>query len=87
MTSGSASNISHNSWSIDSGASSHMSGTPSLFSSLSLSSSIAPVSIVDASHSPIFGIGIINPSPSLTLSDVLYAPKFSINLLSVSRLT
>lgn len=74
-------------WVIDSAATDHMSGISSLFTHIQSSSSLSPVTVADGSTVPIRGIGTVEPSPSLSLSSVLYIPSFSFNLMSVSKLT
>jgi len=45
------------------------------------------IKIVDGTHSPVLDNGVVQAAPSLTLTDVLYVPRFSISLLSISQLT
>jgi hypothetical protein len=73
------------SWILDSGASHHMCNSLQWFLSYK---EIAPIKIklpngnfVLAKHT-----GIVQFSPSFTVTDVLFVPNFSINLLSVSQL-
>ena len=74
-------------WIIDSGASAHMSGTPSLLSRLSRLPNPDSVSIADGRVCPVAGKGLATPTSSLPLSDVLYVPNFPVNLLSISAIT
>ena len=74
-------------WIIDSGASAHMSGTPSLLSRLSRLPNPESVSIADGRVCPVAGKGLATPTSSLPLSDVLYVPNFPVNLLSISAIT
>ncbi|KAK4385641.1 Retrovirus-related Pol polyprotein from transposon RE2 [Sesamum angolense] len=72
---------------IDSGATSHLTGNRSHFLTLSTSPKFLPVRLADGSYSPISGSGTVQPTANLTLTNVLFAPKFPVNLLSVSQLT
>ncbi|KAL0313653.1 UNVERIFIED_CONTAM: hypothetical protein Scaly_2913400 [Sesamum calycinum] len=81
-------NASHGeSWVIDSGATSHLTGNRSHFLTLSTSPKFPPVRFADGSYSPISGSGTVQPTAYLTLTNVLFAPKFPVNLLSISQLT
>ncbi|KAL0335244.1 UNVERIFIED_CONTAM: Retrovirus-related Pol polyprotein from transposon RE2 [Sesamum radiatum] len=75
------------SWMIDSGATSHLTGNRSSFLTFSTSPKFPPVRIADGSYSPISGSGTVRPTDYLTLTNVLFAPKFPVNLLSVNQLT
>jgi len=55
---------------LDSGASSHMTGITQKFISLSMSTAHPSVKIIDGTHSPILGNGVVQATPSLTLTDV-----------------
>ena len=74
-------------WIIDSGATDHMTGSSSIFSSYKPCAGSKIVKIADGSLSPIAGNGDIKLSPSITLSNVLHVPKFLCNLLSISKVT
>lgn len=74
-------------WVIDSGASDHMTGNPTLFSSLDKHTSSSHVTIADGSTPHVLGSGTIELTPSVSLSSVLSLPNFSFNLLSVSKIT
>ena len=78
---------SRSSWVIDSGASAHMTGTPSTLSSLTPTTAYPPVSIADGRSCFVEGYGSTKPTPSLTLHNVLYVPGFPTNLLSISTIT
>ena len=75
------------SWFIDSGASAHMTGTPSTLSSLTPITAYPPVSIVNGRSCSVKGYGSTKPTPSLTLHNVLYVSGFPTNLLSISTIT
>lgn len=64
-----------------------MTSTFSFFSSYSICCGKDKVHIVNGSYLSIAGKGNIPVTPSLPLSFVLHAPKFTLNLLSVSHLT
>ena len=74
------------SWVIDSGASAHITGTPSTLSSLTPTTACPPVSIADSRSCYVKGYGSTKPTPSLTLHNFLYVPGFPTNLLSISTL-
>lgn len=74
-------------WMLNSRALSHMINNKALFSSLSLDTSLSSVSITDSSLIPVLGIGIVCVTSTITLFNVLYIPKFPVNLLSISTLT
>ncbi|XP_073109385.1 uncharacterized protein [Elaeis guineensis] len=76
-----------NSWVIDSGASSHMTGAPNSFISYSPCSGHNKVRIADGSFTPVSGKGSIDCTPNLRLSSVLHIPSFPTNLLSISSVT
>ena len=74
-------------WVIDSGATDHMSGNSTLLSNLKSHASPSYVTLADGTKSFVMGSGHVNLTPSLSVSSVLCLPKFSFNLLSVSKLT
>lgn len=75
-------------WVIDSGATAHMLGDKSLLQSYSeYSGSIKNIKIPNGDLLPITHQGTVEISKSLTLRNVLYAPKLEFNLISVSQLT
>jgi len=55
--------------------------------SLNLSNTYSSVKIADVSYSLVLGNGIVHATPSLTLTDVLFVPKFPVSLLSISQFT
>lgn len=75
------------SWIIDSGATDHMTGSPSLFSAYKPCAGNQKIKIADGSLSAIAGKGSIILSSTLTLHNVLHVPNLSCNLLSISKLT
>ena len=74
-------------WVIDSGATDHMTGNPSLFSSYQSHNSSSNVTLADGSTSCVLGSGSVNLTPLISLSSVLSLPQFAFNLISVSKLT
>jgi hypothetical protein len=74
------------SWVIDSGASDHMTGNSSFISHITSTCSPSFVTVANGTKTPVQGKGTITTS-DLTLSNVLYLPQFSFNLLSVHKLT
>ena len=45
------------------------------------------IKIVVGTHSPVLVNGVVQVTPFLTLTDVIYVPRFPISLLSISHLT
>lgn len=80
-------NGSGESWIIDSGASEHMTGAYNIFSTYTCFISPRTITLADGSVSPIFGIGTVILSPTLTLRNVLFVSKLAYNLLSISKIT
>ncbi|KAK8951871.1 hypothetical protein KSP39_PZI004884 [Platanthera zijinensis] len=74
-------------WIIDSGATDHMTGSASGFTSYSPLSGRDKVIAANGSLSAIAGKGTVPCSPDLSLSSVLHVPSFPRNLLSISHLT
>jgi len=64
-----------------------MTGTKQEFISLNLSRVHPSVKIIDCNHPPVLGNGVVQATPSLTLTDVLYVPRFHVSLLSISQFT
>ena len=75
------------SWIVDSGASSHMSGTWSLFTQLSQLSDVRFVAIADGRSCSISSEGVVQASSHKSLDKVLFVPEFPVNLLSISAIT
>ena len=75
------------SWVIDSGASSHMTGFPSVLTAYQPETSIPDVRIADGRSCPVLGSGQSRATSSLPLQNVLYIPGFPANLLSISAIT
>ena len=65
----------------------HISGNKDLFSSLTFSSPLPTITLVNGSQTIAKSIGLACPLPSLLLSSVLYVPDFPSNLISISKLT
>jgi len=64
-----------------------MTGVKVKFMSLNLLNTYHSVKITDGSHSLVLGNGVVHATSSLTITDVLYVPKFSISLLSINQFT
>jgi hypothetical protein len=75
-----------NAWIVDSGASDHMTGESTLFSSYSPCAGNQKIKIADGSFSAVAGKGSVVLSPELSLENVLHVPKLSCNLMFVSKL-
>lgn len=80
----------HNSWIIDSGASHHMTGDSDVFHSSVPCDKQKNIMFANGDSLPVNRIGSLKldlpNSGSITLSNVLYVPKLSANLISVSQL-
>ena len=75
------------SWIIDSGASSHTTRTSSLLSAYHPTPSHSTVTIADGRPCLVQGRGSTHVTPSLSLHQILYVPRFPVNLLSISAIT
>ena len=75
------------SWVIESGASSHMTGFPSVLTAYRPETSIPDVRIADGRSCPVLGSGQSHATSSLPLQNVLYIPGFPANMLSISAIT
>ena len=74
-------------WILDSGASYHMTGCPSLFSTYTPCAGNLKVKIADGSLATVVGKGSIILSRNLTLKSVLHVPSLTCDLPSISKLT
>lgn len=74
------------SWIVDSGASEHMTGDKSLFSTYTPCQDYHTIRIANGSHSKVAGTGTIYLSRNLILHSVLFVPDLDCNLISVSRI-
>ncbi|RVW82381.1 Retrovirus-related Pol polyprotein from transposon RE1 [Vitis vinifera] len=74
-------------WILDSGASDHISGNKDLFSSITTTSALPTVTLVNGSQTMAKGFGFAHPLLSLSLHSVLYAPECHFNLISISKIT
>jgi hypothetical protein len=74
-------------WILDSGASDHVVGNPSLISNLSPPKIPHNITLANASKAQVTGIGQASPLPSLPLNYVLFVLGSAFNLISVSKLT
>ena len=74
-------------WVIDSGASSHMTGLPTILTSYRPETSIPDVRIANGRSCPVLGSDQSRATSSLPLQNVLYIPGFPTNLLSISVIT
>ena len=74
-------------WVVDSEARDHMTGNSSPFSTFQSQPSTSTVTLAYGSQSCFLGPDTIFPTPSIPLSSVLSLRNFSLNLMSVSKLT
>jgi hypothetical protein len=82
-----ANSTSQTKWIIDSGATDHMTGNSKLISDIHYKQSTHAVTLADGSQAFVQGIGKLRLSSHLLLNSVLYLPKLSFNLISVSQIT
>ena len=74
-------------WVVDFGATDHIIGNSSLFTTFQSHPYTPIVTLADGSKSRVLGSGTINSTPLIPLTSVLSLPHFSFNLISVSKLT
>ena len=74
-------------WIIDSGASDHIAGNSSLFSSLSPPKIPHFITLADGSRVAATRISHVSPTSSLSLNSVLLIPGCPFNIISLSQLT
>ena len=74
-------------WVIDSGASDHISGNASLFTSMSSQKFPHLITLANDSKVGSKGVGQIPLPSSLNLESVLFVPNCPFNLISLSQLT
>ncbi|XP_043806179.1 uncharacterized protein LOC122721713 [Manihot esculenta] len=74
-------------WILDCGASDHISGNLSLFSTLVSPSTPSKLTLANGSQTQVKGIGNVCLLPSIPFSNVLFTPDCPYNLISVSKLT
>ncbi|KAK2380773.1 putative mitochondrial protein [Trifolium repens] len=75
------------SWILDSGASDHVVGNPSLISNLLPPKIPHSLTLANGSKAQVTGVGQASPLPSLLLNYVLFVPGSPFNLISISKLT
>ncbi len=75
-----------NRWTVDSGATDHMVGNPQILSDPTKPHNIELVTVANGSKVPVTKYGSANIF-SKKLSNVLYLPTFTSNLLSISKIT
>jgi Retrotransposon gag protein/Zinc knuckle len=71
-------------WIVDSGASQHVTGATREFSSYTHLAVPESIQTADGTAQPVIGKGTVQCTNTLTLSNVLHAPSFPMNLLSIS---
>jgi hypothetical protein len=71
-------------WIVDSGASRHVTGAAREFSSYTHLTAPESIQTADGTAQPVIGKGTVQCTDTLTLSNVLHAPSFPVNLLSIS---
>ena len=73
-------------WVVDFGATDHMIGNSSLFTTFQFHPSTSTATFTDGSRSYVLGSKTIHPTPLITLTYVLSLPQFFFNLIYVSKL-
>ena len=71
---------------IDSGATDHITSSPTLLVNSSKNTRLPPVAM-PSKHAPITSIGNLPSNSNITLKNVLAVPSFKVDLMSVSRVT
>ena len=74
-------------WVSNSGATDHMTGNSSLFTTFQSHPSTSTVTLADGSTSYVLGSRTTHMTPLITLTSVLSLSQFSFNLFFVSKLT
>ena len=74
-------------WVIDSGATDHMTGNSSLFTTFQSHPSTSIVTLANGSTSCVLGSGTIHLTSLISFTYVMSLPQFSFNLIFVSKLT
>lgn len=77
----------HLSWRVDSGATNHICSNKSLFSSLSKISQTQFIGLPNGNDTIVSFVGNVPLHESLVLKNVLYAPSFKYNLVSIPKIT
>jgi hypothetical protein len=73
-------------WIVDSGASRHVTGAAREFSSYTHLAVPKSIQTPDGTAQPVIGKGTVQCTNTLTLSNVLHAPSFPVNLLSITAI-
>lgn len=75
-------------WLVDSGASRHVNGDRSVFSTLDLTPGTSSVQTAGNENLTVQGTGSVNlgPSGEINISDVYYVPGLTRNLLSIGKI-
>ncbi|KAL2241352.1 UNVERIFIED_CONTAM: Retrovirus-related Pol polyprotein from transposon RE1 [Sesamum indicum] len=73
-------------WIIDTGATNHICSNLRLFHSFTTPTQPIHIYLPDGTSKPAMYVGLIRLNKLVTLTNVLYLPSFSVNLLSVSQL-
>lgn len=79
-------NKNKSSWIIDTGATNHMCSNILLFDKTTPLSQVKIVHLPDGSSQNVTHTGAITLLPNFTLTNILFLPNFTCNLLSVSSL-
>ena len=74
-------------WILDFGSSNHISSNKDLFSSLTMTSPLPMITLVNGSQTMAKGMGLACPLPSIPLTSVHYVTNSPFNLISISKLT
>ena len=74
-------------WVINFGATDHMTGNSSLFTTFQSHPSTSIVTLANWSTFCVLGLGTIHLTPLITLTSIMSLPQFSFNLIYISKLT
>jgi hypothetical protein len=79
--------VAHNRWILDSGATHHITSSPTLLKHVNKNQSLAPVSLPSGDVAKITVTGSIQFNNSFQLNNVLCVPSFKVDLMSVGKTT
>jgi hypothetical protein len=79
--------VAHNRWILDSGATHHITSSPTSLKHVYKNMSLAPASLPSGDVARITVTGSIQFNNSFQLNNVLYVPSFKVDLMSVGKTT
>ena len=79
--------VAHNRWILDSGATHHITSSPTSLKHVDKNLSLAPVSLPSGDVAKITVTGSIQFNNSFQLNNVLCVPSFKVDLMSIGKIT